>query len=88
MLSQRVASLQATRQLALLAKEMKGLQGFVYISTAYVNAHLPSGSRIEERIYPLQAQDGSTLQHSKVAAQLAAMKPKKAEKTVLLRAYS
>lgn len=74
--------MQATRQLALLAKEMKHLEGFVYISTAYVNASFPSGSLIEEQIYPLQLKDGLHLQHSVLAAELAAMEPKRAERTV------
>jgi hypothetical protein len=61
---------------------MKELRGFVYISTAYVNAHQPSGSRIQEQLYPLLSQDGSPLQHAALAAQLAALKPKAAEKKV------
>ena len=70
---------EATRQLTLLARDMKHMRGFVYVSTAFVNANLPAGSHVEERIYPLH---GANLQHSALAAQLAAMKPQEAEKTV------
>ena len=70
--------LQATRATAKLASTMPNLRAFVYVSTAYVNAHLPRGSHVEERIYPLHHSDGSRVQHAALAAALLALPPGRA----------
>lgn len=73
---------QATKKVSELALQIKNMRGFVHVSTAYVNSNLPRGSHIEERIYPLRRKDGRRLEHSKLALQLAALPPPKAEHTV------
>ncbi len=73
---------QATKKVSELALQIKGMRGFVHVSTAYVNSNLPRGSHIEERIYPLRRKDGRRLEHAKLALQLAALPPTKAEATV------
>ncbi len=73
---------QATRKTAELAQQMCRLRGFVYVSTAYVNANLPRGSHIEERVYPLYYGNGNRILHGHLAAQLAALPASKAERLV------
>ncbi|EIE20590.1 hypothetical protein COCSUDRAFT_48572 [Coccomyxa subellipsoidea C-169] len=72
---------EATKKVSELALQIKGMRGFVHVSTAYVNSNLPRGSHIEERIYPLRRKDGRRLEHAKLALQLAALPPTKAEAT-------
>ncbi|BDA50523.1 probable fatty acyl-CoA reductase 1 [Coccomyxa sp. Obi] len=72
---------EATKKVSELALQIKNLRGFVHVSTAYVNSNLPRGSHIEERIYPLYRKDGRRVEHSKLALQLAALPPPKAEAT-------
>ncbi|XP_026322638.1 fatty acyl-CoA reductase wat-like [Hyposmocoma kahamanoa] len=47
-----VTNVRAPLHLLRLARDMKGLNVFMHISTAYSNCHLP---RIEERFYPCKA---------------------------------
>ncbi|KAK9815436.1 hypothetical protein WJX72_003651 [[Myrmecia] bisecta] len=60
----------ATRHVADLAGEMSHAKALVHISTAYVNSHLPKGSLVHERIYPLSipttAQHRAQLTHAQV----------------------
>ena len=83
MLSQAVTHVQATKKVAQLALKLKQLKAFVHVSTGYVNSNLPRGSHIEEQVYPLYFANGDKLEHAKLAMQLAAMEPKKAEAEVL-----
>ena len=73
---------QATKRVAELAEGMLRLRGFVHVSTAYVNAHQPKGSHIEEDIYPLRLSSGQTLLHDSLAAELAGLPHAKAERKV------
>lgn len=73
---------QATKRIAELAAGMRRLRGFVHISTAYVNAHHPRGSHIEEALYPLRAREGRELSHASLAAELAALPHVRAERRV------
>ena len=84
MLSQAVIHVQATKKVAQLALKLKQLKAFVHVSTGYVNSNLPRGSHIEEQVYPLYFANGDKLEHAKLAMQLAAMEPKKAEAEVPL----
>jgi len=61
---------------------MQRLRGFVHVSTAYVNAHHPRGSHVEEAIYPLRARNGKDLSHTSLAAELAALPHARAERRV------
>ncbi|KAK9907611.1 hypothetical protein WJX75_006988 [Coccomyxa subellipsoidea] len=70
----------ATKRVAELAEGMLRLRGFVHVSTAYVNAHQPKGSHIEEDIYPLRLNSGQTLLHDSLAAELAGLPHAKAER--------
>ncbi|KAL0018571.1 hypothetical protein WJX79_002930 [Trebouxia sp. C0005] len=45
--------LLSSKGLVNLAEGMPHMQAFCVVSTAYVNANLPKGSAVEERIYPL-----------------------------------
>ena len=76
--------MQATKKVAQLALKRKQLKAFVHVSTGYVNSNLPRGSHIEEQVYPLYFANGDKLEHAKMAMQLAAMEPKKAEAEVPL----
>ena len=67
--------------MAELAEAMPRLRGFVHVSTAYVNAHQPKGSHIEEDIYPLRL-GSQTLLHDSLAAELAGLPHAKAERKV------
>ncbi|OQR67487.1 fatty acyl-CoA reductase 1-like [Tropilaelaps mercedesae] len=53
------ANVEATAYVIELCHRLKWLQSFVHVSTAYVNVNQPTGSSIEERIYPfdLKAKD-------------------------------
>lgn len=73
---------QATKKVSELALQIKHMRGFVHVSTAYVNSNLPRGGHIEERVYPLRRKDGRRLEHAKLAVQLSALPPAKAEATV------
>lgn len=73
---------QATKKTAELAQRIRGLKGFVHVSTSYVNSNLGRGSHIEEAIHPLFYRNGKRVEHAKLALQLAAMPPAKAERTV------
>ena len=75
-------SLQATKKVALLAQRMKQLKGFVHASTAYVNANLPKGSHVEEKIYPIYRKNGQILDPDGMARTLAALSPAAAEAKV------
>ncbi|CAL8462842.1 g2376 [Coccomyxa elongata] len=70
----------ATKKAAELAEGMPHLRGFLHVSTAYVNAHRPKGSHIEEAIYRLTFSDGQVLAHASLAAELAALPHGKAER--------
>lgn len=65
-----------------MAQQLQHLRGFVYVSTAYVNANLPRGSHVEERVYPLLHSSGNRILHGHLAAQLAALPASKAEHLV------
>jgi hypothetical protein len=74
---------QATKKMAELAQQIQHLRGFVHVSTSYVNSNLGRGSHIEEAVYPLQYRPkGARVAHAKLALQLAALPPAKAERTV------
>ena len=73
---------QATKKTAELAKQIHSLKGFVHVSTSYVNSNLGRGSHIEEALHPLHYRNGRRVEHAKLALQLAAMPPAKAERTV------
>jgi len=51
---------------------------FLHISSAYANGNRPSGSTVEERIYPLGFGD-SQLPHARLAAELSLMPPAAAD---------
>jgi hypothetical protein len=69
---------------------MPRLRAFVHVSTAYVNAHLPKGSHVEEALYPLRmrmrragggaAATQEPLSHAEAARQLSALPHAKAER--------
>ena len=71
---------QATRCVAELAAGMRRLRGFVHVSTAYVNSNCARGSHVEERMYPLRLADGRSADHAAIAAELAALPPRQAER--------
>lgn len=50
--------MQATRNIAEVARTFKRLRGFVHLSTAYVNCNRPKGSHVEERLYSFDAKTG------------------------------
>ncbi len=66
--------------MAELAAGMRGLRGFLHVSTAYVNSNFPRGSHVEERMYPLSLADGRTADHAAIAAELLALPPASAER--------
>ena len=66
---------------------MPCLRAFVHVSTAYVNAHLPKGSHVEEALYPLHMRscgddEPGRVVHGAIAAELAALPAAKAERRV------
>ena len=65
-----------------LLTQMKKLRCFMYVSTAYSNAHLKKYSTVHERLYPLREQDGREVDHAAVVDRLLAMPVEEAQQEV------
>ncbi len=66
----------------LLLPQMKKLRCFMYVSTAYSNAHLKKYSTVHEQLYPLREQDGREVDHAAVVDRLLAMPVEEAQQEV------
>lgn len=66
----------------LLLPQMKKLRCFMYVSTAYSNAHLKRYSTVHEQLYPLREQDGREVDHAAVVDRLLAMPVEEAQQEV------
>lgn len=66
----------------LLLPQMKKLWCFMYVSTAYSNAHLKRYSTVHEQLYPLREQDGREVDHAAVVDRLLAMPVEEAQQEV------
>jgi hypothetical protein len=73
--------IQATKNMAELARTMRGLRAFCHVSTSYVNCDQPRGSHIEERVYPLLI-NGVPADPDAVLGRLAALSPAEADREV------
>ena len=73
--------LQATRNMAALAADMKQLRSFLHVSTAYVNCFLGRQKHVEERQYEL-VHNGKPMCHAAVIEELQSLAPDQAEKRV------
>lgn len=62
--------------------QMKNLRCFMYVSTAYSNAHLQKYSTVKEQLYPLQEQDGQEVDHAAIVDRLLAMPVEEAQSEV------
>ncbi len=65
-----------------LLTQMKKLRCFMYVSTAYSNAHLKKYSTVHEQLYPLREQDGREVDHAAVVDRLLAMPVEEAQQEV------
>ena len=76
-------NLHTTTQLCL---QMKQLRCFMYVSTAYANAHLGSGPQlfVKEQLYPIRDEDGQPLNHAALANHLMSLPPAQAQQEVRL----
>ncbi|KAL3162395.1 Fatty acyl-CoA reductase 2, variant 2 [Trebouxia sp. C0010 RCD-2024] len=72
----------ATKAIADFAAKMKKLRCFMYVSTAYSNAHLKKYSTVKEQLYPLREQDGQEVDHAAVVDRLLAMPVDEAQQEV------
>ena len=63
---------------------MKKLRCFMYVSTAYSNAHLKKYSTVKEQLYPLKEQDGQEVDHAAIVERLLAMPIEEAQLEVAL----
>ena len=66
----------------LLLTQMEKLRCFMYVSTAYSNAHLKKYSTVHEQLYPLREQDGREVDHAAVVDRLLAMPVEDAQQEV------
>ena len=62
--------------------QMKQLRCFMYVSTAYANAHLGSGITAQEQLYPVRDEQGQALDHAALAHQLLSLPAAQAQKEV------
>ena len=53
--------------------QMKRLQCFMYVSSAYSNAHLKKTNTVREQLYPLQEPSGQEVDHAAIVKRLLAM---------------
>ncbi|KAL0029274.1 hypothetical protein WJX79_006937 [Trebouxia sp. C0005] len=72
----------ASKTIADFAAKMKKLRCFMYVSTAYSNAHLKKYSTVHEQLYPLREQDGREVDHAAVVDRLLAMPVEEAQQEV------
>ena len=61
---------------------MQNLRCFMYVSTAYSNAHLKRYSTVHEQLYPVREQDGSEVDHAAIVNRLLAMPVEEAQQEV------
>lgn len=74
-------NVQATKNMAALASDMKQLRSFLHVSTAYVNCFLGRQKHVEERQYAIMF-NGKPMSHEAVIAELQALPPAEAERRV------
>ena len=73
--------MQATKNMAALAADMKQIKSFLHVSTAYVNCFLGRHKHVEERQYAIMF-NGKPMSHAAVIEELQSLSPKDAEKRV------
>lgn len=73
----------ATKTLADLAIGMKQLRCFMYVSTAYANAHLGAGITAQEQLYPVRDEQGQALDHTALSHRLLSLPAAQAQEEVL-----
>ena len=73
--------MQATKNMAALAADMKQIKSFLHVSTAYVNCFLGRQKHVEERQYAIMF-NGKPMSHATVIEELQSLSPKDAEKRV------
>lgn len=71
-----------TENLLKLAARAPAMRCFCFISTAFVNANLPSGSVVEEKIYPLLQRQGTRWEDPAIGRHLLNMDLETAEAEV------
>ena len=62
--------------------QMKQLRCFMYVSTAYANAHLGPGITAEEQLYPVRDEQGQALDHAALAHRLLSLPAAQAQEEV------
>lgn len=62
--------------------QMKNLQCFMYVSTAYSNAHVKKYTTVKEQLYPLQEPNGQEVDHAAIVDRLLAMPVEEAQSKV------
>ena len=62
--------------------QMKRLQCFMYVSSAYFNAHLEKNSTVREQLHPLQEPSGQQADHAAIVERLLAMPVEQAQAEV------
>ncbi|KAL3144875.1 Fatty acyl-CoA reductase 2 [Trebouxia sp. C0009 RCD-2024] len=77
-----------TKGLLQLAEGMPNMRAFCFVSTAYVNANLPKGSTVEEKVYPLH-DHGVPVDHATMVQHLMSLNltAAEAESTRLLQHF-
>lgn len=66
---------------------MPNMRAFCFVSTAYVNANLPKGSTVEEKVYPLH-DHGVPVDHATMVQHLMSLNLTAAEAEVCTPVYS
>ena len=67
--------------------QMQKLRCFMYVSTAYSNAHLKRYSTVQEQLYPVREQDGSEVDHAAIVDRLLAMPVEEAQQEVRISSF-
>ena len=71
-----------TENLLKLAARAPAMRCFCFISTAFVNANMPNGSVVEEKIYPLLQRQGTRWEEAAIGRHLLDMDLEAAEAEV------
>lgn len=64
--------------------QMERLRCFMYVSTAYSNAHLGKNSTVNEQLYHLQEPNGQDVDHVAIVTHLLALPASEAQSEVCL----
>lgn len=62
--------------------QMKKLRCFMYVSTAYSNAHVKKYTTVKEQLYPLREPNGQEVDHAAIVDRLLAMPVEEAQSEV------